>query len=273
MATHHLGRDLLGYLTADGMMRAAGLDPDPWQVGYLRSQSRRILLNVHRQSGKTTTTSFKALHHAISGRRRLVLVVSPGIRQSGILFEKVREAYRVIESAFPARKITELQLHLDNGSRIISLPGKEQTIRGYSGPTLIIIDEAARVPDALYYALRPMLATSNGQLIAMSTPWGRRGFFFTAWHSSESWERYRLTADENPRISQAFLAEERVAFGEWWYAQEYGCEFRDADEQFFSSAAIERLFDDAGVAPLFQTERLPGRVLQPDELQPLWRDD
>jgi hypothetical protein len=43
-------------------------------------------------------------------------------------------------------------------------PGNEDTVRGYSGATLLLIDEAARVPDALYAAVKPMLATSGGEM-------------------------------------------------------------------------------------------------------------
>jgi hypothetical protein len=47
------------------------------------------------------------------------------------------------------------------------LPGKEATSRGYT-PILIIIDEASRVPDDLYRAVRPMLAVSHGGALRYS---------------------------------------------------------------------------------------------------------
>jgi hypothetical protein len=75
-----------------------------------------------------------------------------------------------------------LRLELMNGSRIIALPGESNTVRGYSGATLIICDEAARIPDELLAAIRPMLATSNSRLIALSTHHGRQGWVFEAWH-------------------------------------------------------------------------------------------
>ncbi|HZZ80266.1 MAG TPA: terminase family protein [Gemmataceae bacterium] len=127
----------------------------------------------------------------------------------------------------PAVGETLHHLQLANGSRILSLPGTEKTVRGYSGVALLIIDEAARVDDALYRAVRPMLAVSKGRLIALSTPFGKRGWFHDAWHSEEPWQRLRITADECPRISASFLAEERRALGERWYRQEYLCSFED----------------------------------------------
>lgn len=270
-----LWRDLYQALSPDALMRESGLEPDPWQVKFLRSRHRRVMLNVHRQSGKSTTTAFKVLHHAATRPRRLALVISPGQRQSGLLFDKIRDAYvgTDVQRRYPARKITERELHFKNGSRIISLPGKEETVRGFSAPSLIVIDEAARVSDALYYSLRPMLLMSDGQLILLSTPWGRRGFFFTAWHSSASWDRYLLRAEDNPRVNQAFLEAERSEAPEWWFAQEYGCEFREVSGAFFSEVAISRAFVDEDVTPLFVGDgRLPGRVLLPDAVTPLWGD-
>jgi hypothetical protein len=66
------------------------------------------------------------------------------------------------------------------------------TIRGYT-PILIIIDEASRVPDDLYRAVRPMLAVSHGQIVAISTPFGQRGWFFNEWESDRKWKRVKIT--------------------------------------------------------------------------------
>src|SRR4029434_3443645 len=94
-----------------------------------------------------------------------------------------------------------LRLELANGSRIISLPGDEGTIRGFSGVAMLIIDEAALVADSLYYSVRPMLAVSRGRLVALSTPFGKRGWFHDEWHGAGAWQRLKVTAQDCPRIS------------------------------------------------------------------------
>jgi hypothetical protein len=119
---------------------------------------------------------------------------------------------------------------------------------------LLVVDEAARVPDALYYAVRPMLAVSRGRLVCLSTPFGKRGFFFETWHGSEPWERVRITADQCPRIAKEFLAEERQALGERWYRQEYECSFEDTIDQLFSyDDVMAAMADD--LQPLFVEAR------------------
>ena len=189
-----------------------GFHPDEWQERVLQSASKRVLLNCCRQSGKSTTTAILALHHALSQSDSLILLVSPSLRQSSELFKKVSGFLSLLPVRPRLLEDNRLSLTLLNGSRIVSLPSKEANIRGFSGASLIIEDEASRVSDDLYLAMRPMLAVSNGRLILMSTPFGKRGHFFDAWeHGGETWQRFKITAYECPRISPEFLAEEKAS--------------------------------------------------------------
>lgn len=237
-------RDLAIALDPSLLMRLLNIEPDEWQAQVLRSASQRILLNCCRQSGKSTVSATLAVHTALYQPGALVLLLSPTLRQSQELFRKCLSVYRLVASDIPPESETKLTLELGNGSRIVSLPGKETTIRGFSGVSLIIVDEAARVPDELYYSVRPMLAVSNGRLVALSTPFGTRGWWYEAWRSDEPWERYITTAEQCPRISPEFLAEEKRALGEWWFRQEYFCEFLDAETQAFSRDMIEGAFTE-----------------------------
>lgn len=222
-----------------------GFIPDPWQQGVLRWDGKRLLMNCSRQSGKSTTASLLGLHRALYFPGSLVLLVSPSLRQSSELFRKVTE---FLNSLSVKPKLTEdnkLSCALENKSRIVSLPSSETTIRGFSSVDLIVEDEAARVSDDLYRTVRPMLAVSNGRLILMSTPFGKRGHFYEEWHSGHSWERVKVAAPECPRINPEFLAEERRSLGEWWYLQEYMCEFQEAVDSCFRTEDIDRAFSES----------------------------
>jgi phage FluMu gp28-like protein len=136
-----------------------------------------------------------------------------------------------------------LKAELANGSRILALPGTEATIRGYAAADLVVIDEAARCEDALIQAVRPMLATSNGKLIALTTPAGKRGWFFEAWTGgSDDWHRVRVTADQCPRISKEFLDEELRELGAQRFSEEYGLQFLESDGAVFPTAIIDAAF-------------------------------
>lgn len=228
--------------TAVELAAQAGITPDPWQVEVLSATAPRLLLNCSRQSGKSTIVATLGVHQAIAAPDSLVLLVSPTLRQSGELFRKALAVYRAAARPVPATSESALSLGLANGSRIVSLPGKEGTIRGYSGVTLLAIDEASRVPDDLYAALRPMLAVSGGRLVAMSTPWGTRGWWYEAWRGAEAWQRWEIPAVRCPRISPTFLEEERRTMGHFWFAQEYGCEFLDAETAAFARRDIDAAF-------------------------------
>ncbi|MGB9793341.1 MAG: terminase large subunit domain-containing protein [Desulfofundulus sp.] len=231
--------------------KALGFNPDPWQERVLRWSGKRLLLNCSRQSGKSTVTAILALHRALFYPDSLILLVSPSLRQSSELFRKVLNFYRQLEQPIPPEAESSLRLELKNGSRIVSLPGKEGTIRGFSGAALIVEDEAARVPDELYFTVRPMLAVSGGRLILMSTPFGKRGHFFKEWtEGGDTWERIQVTAYECPRISREFLEEERQTLGEWWFRQEYLCEFVETDDQLFTYDQVAEALSDE-VRPLF----------------------
>jgi hypothetical protein len=191
-----------------------------------------------------------ALHKALIAPGSLILILAPAERQAKELFSKVAEAYRALGHVMPADSYRKLGMELANGSRIEALPGTEKTVRGFSGVDLLIVDEAARVADELYFAVRPMLAVSGGRLLMLSTPFGKRGAFYEEWTAGQGWERYTVTAEECPRIPPAFLAEEREALGEWWYAQEYECRFMEAVDSVFTSELIQAALSD-DVEPLF----------------------
>jgi hypothetical protein len=233
------------------VMAAAGMAPDPWQRDLLVCGHRRILLLAARQSGKSQVTAALALRVALCRPGALVLLLSPSLRQSSELFrDKLLRLFNALDRPVPALQLTALQLTLANGSRIVSLPGDESTIRGFSGVTTLIVDEASRISDALYFSVRPMLAVSQGRLILLSTPFGRRGIFYESWVSHDDWLRVRVPAAQCPRISKQFLDEERQALGEHWYQQEYECEFRDVIDQFFRTEDIEAACAN-DIEPLF----------------------
>jgi hypothetical protein len=231
-------------------LAVAGMKPDAWQARLLCATATRLLLLCSRQAGKSTLAAALALQAALLQPHSPVLVLSPSLRQSGELFRKVLDLFYALGRPVAVTAESALRIELANGSRIVSLPGDEATVRGFSGVALLLIDEAARVADALYYAVRPMLAVSQGRLVALSTPFGKRGWFHDEWYGHGEWERVKVTAEECPRITPDFLAEERRALGERWYRQEYLCSFEDTIDAVFAYADIQAALSDS-VKPLF----------------------
>jgi hypothetical protein len=235
------------------MAQDCGINPDLWQAALLRGQPKRAALLCSRQSGKTTTTSLIALHTAIYQAPALVLLFSPSQRQSAELFRQVVGFHGRLPGAPRLVAESTLRAEMENGSRIIALPGSEKTVRGFAAADLVVIDEAARVEDDLIAAVRPMMATkANGRLIALTTPAGKRGWFYDAWTKSEDWTKVRVAAADCPRISTAFLEEELRELGKGRFDEEYNLVWRDDDEAVFPVAVIEAAFS-ADVRPLWES--------------------
>jgi hypothetical protein len=240
-------------LPADPLALAAavGLTLDPWQVAALTSTASRALWNCSRQSGKSTLVALLALFVALTEPGSLVLLLAPAERQAAELLKKVQDAYRALGHLVPAESETVLRLELQGGSRVVALPGRDATVRGFSGVRLAAVDEAARVPDELFHAVTPMLATSGGRLIALSTPYGQRGWWHAAWEEGGPlWERVKITAEQCPRIPPWFLDDERESMPAWAFRQEYECSFEATLDQVFLYEDIAAAFTP-DVEPLF----------------------
>jgi hypothetical protein len=228
-----------------------GLELDPWQQEIVTGDWKRALLNVTRQGGKSTVAALLGLYEALYRPGSLTLIVSPSDRQSGELFRKLTALRDQIDHGLDLIEDTKRSMSVAGGGRVASLPGSEATIRGFSAATLIIEDEASRVEDDLYLSVRPMLATTNGRLLLMSTPFGKRGHFYREWSDGSGWTKVRVPATDIPRISPGFLEEERAAMGDWWYRQEYLCEFMEADDAFFRETEVQSAIT-SDIEPLFR---------------------
>jgi hypothetical protein len=222
------------------LARRAGIEPDAWQADILRTEAKQTIMLVTRQGGKSTISSIKALHRAEYSAGALTLLLAPSYRQSKELFRKVKTAYASLVNPSPLKSESSLEMEFQNGSRIVALPGKEETIRGFSGVSLLVVDEASQVSDSLYQSVRPMLAVSGGSILLLSTPFGKRGFFHHEWtEGGPRWHRTRVTAYDCPRIGREWLEEERAQIGDFWFEQEYLCEFKDDVSAVFRHEDIE----------------------------------
>jgi hypothetical protein len=250
---------LLLALDPGQVLLAQGLTPDPWQRDLLLSTDRQVLLNCSRQSGKSTTVAALALHTALFVRDGLVLILSPSLRQSEELYRKIVSGYEALGRPVAARAMSQTRLELENGARIVCLPASEETIRGFSGPRLLLIDEAARVPDDLYRSVRPMLAVSHGRILCLSTPFGRRGFYYDEWtHGGSAWKRVSIGAAECPRITAEFLERERQSLGDSWVAQEYLCSFESLEGLVYPDFSVQVCYERETASGVGRSKQVGG---------------
>jgi hypothetical protein len=198
--------------------KVLGVEPQNWQEEFLRApEGASILVLAARQAGKTSTAAWAMANAALFKPGSLSVVACPAQRQSAEAVRHVREA---AGGTFKADHVYGLEL--TNGSRVLALPGSDDSIRGLTVDAWIVTDEAARLSNDLISALRPMRARRPEARFAMlSTAWSRIDPFWTAWDSDDpSLIRLKATADAVP-FDPEFLEKERRALGEEAFKREY----------------------------------------------------
>ena len=222
--------------------RVSGESLDPWQKMVMASEHPALLLLTSRQVGKSHVVSLRAAYRA-QYRRRRVGILSPTLRQSGIVYRRAKSWLQGDRSASVARQ-TLTELELAGGGSIVAFPGDRPDL-SIRGDTLddLIVDEASRIRDELIAAASPTVATRPGANITyLSSPAGQRGAFHRAWQSEEWWHKVIVTAEECPRISPAFLEREKVRLGPAMWSQEYMCQFVASVGGIFDPLALDDAF-------------------------------
>lgn len=226
-------------------MELQGLRADPWQEDALRqlvTLDHNVLMCCCRQSGKTQTVALAAyLEAATLGG--FCLVLSRSDDQAMEVMERAVEYHRLLMLQRDTRQ-TAHDLRLANGGRVLARPCNEDTIRSKSRVTLLIIDEAAKVPDLFYGAVTPMLNVAKGRMVLLSTPFGKRGFFHKEWEGKGrgGWKRHRYTWRDCPRITQKQVDDDRDSHGNSWVEQEYECAFQAAECATFDTDLLRSMY-------------------------------
>jgi hypothetical protein len=222
------------------------------------------MMTCSRQVGKSQSVAFLALSTALTQPGSTTVVVAPVEEQANELLRKVISAYHALGDPVGVVREAVTRLELSNGSRVLALPGKESRMRSYSAK-LLVIDEAARVPDSVVNAASPQMAVSQGRFVALSTAFAKSGWFYERWADpSEECLRLSIKATECPRIPREFLESERRKFGKRWFEMEYMNVYSADCAAVFSTDDIKAAFRN-DILPLFptkpKTEELPAPYL------------
>lgn len=229
-------------------MTAAGLSPDPWQAELIGCTARQIAALCTRRSGKTRTVAARITRQSLL-RPWKTLIFAPTEDQSKELLGYVAEMNDALDCPVPLTSRTETRLKWANGSEVRAKSDVAKSSRGFT-PNAVVIDEAAQVSDELYLSVQPMLVLGKCELLALTTPFGKAGWFFDLWEEPAKralWRCFTVTAYQCPRVDRAILEEHKATMPPRWFAQEYLCEFNDAIDAVFGKQVIESAvkFEDA----------------------------
>jgi phage FluMu gp28-like protein len=215
------------------------IKPFPYQAKLLQDQSKRLVACMGRQSGKTMTIALKAIKFAVSNKTVTILITSPSLRQSMIMFNRIINIIASSPLKSRVTRATRTTIQFDNRSEIIALPASENMLRGFSAH-MIICDEAAFMPEPLITnIIFPMISSTQGYAIFLSTPWGRNHFFYKAF-MDPNYSVHRVKSSENPLITPEFLEEMRHNMTTEAFQMEYEAEFVEAVNSFFQQDLIRQ---------------------------------
>ena len=225
------------------------IDYDTWQRQVLDTPGNKAIC-AGRQSGKSTVISKDAGDYAMNNKNKSIMIIAAVDRQSLLLFEKVlsyiyTKNKRMICTG--KNKPTKHELKLTNGTIIRCLPTGDSGygIRGYTIDRLYA-DEAAFIKEEVWAAVTPMLATTGGDIILLSTPFGTENYFYRMFHN-DKFTSFHVNAEEvaeNRKEPQRtnmlnFQKDEKERMTKLQYQQEYLGLFVGGIQRYFPDDLID----------------------------------
>ena len=211
----------------------------------LNSDAKYLILCCNRQWGKTTTMAAKALYAALQTPKLKIAVIARSKEQAGILIENATEF--AIALGHRTRRVPGKQqsLQLPNMSKIVAVPHTQHTSLGRTAD-ILIVDEAAKVTDDVYYAVSPFVSRTHGKIWLLSTPTRQSGFFYNYWHDTESgWHRIFSNVLDCPDIDPAYLAMQQRS-NPIRYSQDFLCQFTQPANRLCSREAATAILRKPG---------------------------
>lgn len=235
-----------------------GFEPYDYQAEFLHAlrDIKRAVLCWGRQSGKTTAVAAGAIwfaftHPGTPVSPMQVLIVSKALRQSMIMFRAIKSM--IHSNPLLVRSIiyeSRTMIAFSNHAEIIVLPcGHDgHSIRGYSAK-LLIVDEAAFMKEEIITEVCfPMLATTQGSMFMLSTPYGKKHIYYTSFMHPGFWKRH-IPSSRCPKISKEFLEEQEKLIGQMKFKQEYMAEFVDDANSWLPMDLLRDVIEDYRMIP------------------------
>ena len=221
------------------------MEYDPWQKQVLEAKGN-LCIRSGRQTGKSTVIAKLVGDFSTNNKNKVIMVIASTERQAYLLFEKILDYILENKPKFIRKQKkyqTKTKLELTNKTKIYCLPcGLDaRGIRGYT-VDLLIADEAAFIPRAVFDALTPSISTrvsKGARIILLSTPFGRENYFFECF-SNKTFKSFHVSSEECPRIDKDFLEAEKERMSRMSYNQEYRGEFASSSMQWFRDSLIRQ---------------------------------
>jgi len=233
-----------------------------WQRKWLDDESRFRVMLKSRAVGGSFLIALESFIDSMCNPNNLILLMSYTLDQSLELFRKVKDYIKLFSNirirygdevytfATVNDKMTEVEFR--NGSRIISLPNSPNRARGYRA-NHVYLDEAAMFKKdfELKSALMGTTIGKEGRISLISTPKGKRGWFYQAYMSGknpdekgEKWSVHEIHYSRAPHITQRDLEAIRSVLSPLEWEQEMELRFLDEINAVFPYEVILACCED-----------------------------
>jgi len=213
---------------------------DPWQEELLKTKGDVTVVSG-RQCGKTTGVSLLISKEALNIPNSYILIGAYVIEQAEHVFWKIKDyMFAKHEKQIKGRPTLHF-MELKNGSKIIC-KAVGDTGASMRGPTvtMLVLDEAAFIPDRAWVAIEPVISVSKGRTILLSTGQCKTGFFYKS-TLNKNVKQFHVSARDCPRHTKEFLDRKERELSAVAFAQEYLGEFLDDYNRKFTKEWIEKV--------------------------------
>ena len=227
-----------------------GFQVKEYQANLLRDKSKRVVVRWSRQAGKTTCIALRAIWFACAYPKTLTLIVAPTLRQSMIMSDRIQDFLGSLPQEKRLALVGKMQrttIRFRNGSKIVALPNSPQLLRGYTA-NQCICDESAFFKDdklVFYNVLYPMLSTTDGALIASSTPWSKDSVYYRMCQAPE-FSKHTVTCEDVVKsglTKQSFIEEMRNQLPFERFQREFMAEFVEDVDAWLTQSLIVNCID------------------------------
>ena len=213
---------------------------DPWQE-RLRACKGNVTVVSGRQCGKTAGVSLVICDEALNIPNSYIMLGGYVIEQAEHIFWKIKDYMFANYKDQIVGRPTLHFMELKNGSKIIckAVGDTGDSMRGPT-VTLLVLDEAAFIPDRAWIAIEPVISVSKGRTILLSTGQCKKGFFYESTLNPDI-EQFKVSARDCPRHTKKFLDRKQAELSPVAFAQEYLGEFLDDYNRKFTDDWIKKV--------------------------------
>lgn len=168
---------------ADTVVIKSNLNLYPWQrqvINELQTSRRGYthVIKAKRQCGKSILIEALLIQTAINYSKTTSICLSPTLEQSRKVFKEIKNVLKPTK-VYAKHNDLQLSITLRNGSEILFKSAEQgDGLRGYTVTGIYCIDEAAYIPDDIFYETLSWVNVSQAPIVLCSTPNHKTGFFF-----------------------------------------------------------------------------------------------